>query len=187
MLVYLFVVAPRRARAALRGQLPRPPSWAGGRPTVRQFPTSPDPLSRGLIAMTGSEKASAKACLRRLRPPAFAGLRDHDRTIGLGRRFRPPAAPLHAPIEHRHPLTFYPDSERLKRSRPVFSYLPEGLSMLRCAAARLGRLQSLPVRPDPYTCMATPLESNPCRYDKAPMARAIGNRVEGICLIRAPS
>ena len=102
-------------------------------------------------------KASAKALpLARLRPPAslryfqrnYAGLRDHDRTIGLERRFPRSVAPLHAPIEHRHPLTFYPDSERLKRSRPVFSYLPEGLPVLRCAAARLGRLQSLPVRPD---------------------------------------
>ena len=75
--------------------------------------------------------------------------------------------PLCTPIEHRHPLTFYPDSERLKRSRPVFSYLPEGLPMLRCAAARFsGRLQSLPFGPTPTYCMATSLESNPCRYDK---------------------
>ena len=151
-----------------------------------------------MLYMSGkARKESAKALpLARLRPPAFdtgkrasnLGLRDHDRTIGLERRFPRSAAPLHAPIEHRHPLTFYPDSERLKRSRPVFSYLPEGLPVLRCAAARLGRLQSLPVRPDPYTCMATSLESNPCRYDKAPMARASGNRgSREFCLIHAPS
>ena len=75
-------------------------------------------------------KASAKALpLARLRPPAslryfqrnYAGLRDHDRTIGLALRFRPTAAPLHAPIEHLHPLTPYPDLEHLRRSRPVFS------------------------------------------------------------------
>ena len=76
-------------------------------------PPRQDPLSRGLIAMTGSEKASAKALpLARLRPPAFTGLRDHDRTIGLALRFRPAAAPLHAPIEHHHPITPYPDLER---------------------------------------------------------------------------
>ena len=133
MLVYLFVVAPRRARAALRGQLPRPPSWAGGRPTVRQFPTSPDPLSRGLIAMTGSEKASAKALpLARLRPPAFAGLRDHDRTIGLGCRFRPPAAPLLAPIEHPHPTPHLPDS-----MAPDAIQGPSGLSFHACLCVYL--------------------------------------------------
>ena len=69
-----------------------------------------------------ARKESAKALpLARLRPPAFdtgkrasnLGLRGHDRTIGLALRFRLAAAPLHAPIEHRHPLTFYPDLERL--------------------------------------------------------------------------
>ena len=69
-----------------------------------------------------ARKESAKALpLARLRPPAFdtgkrvsnLGLRDHDRTIGLALRFRLAAAPLHAPIEHRHPITPYPDSERL--------------------------------------------------------------------------
>jgi len=39
----------------------------------------------------------------------------------------------------------------------------------RCAAARLGRMQSLPVRPDSHTCDGNNhLKSNPCRYDKAP-------------------
>ena len=68
-----------------------------------------------------AKKESAEALpLARLRPPAFdtgkrvsnLGLRDHDRTIGLALRFRLAAAPLHAPIEHRHPLPFFPDSER---------------------------------------------------------------------------
>ena len=93
--------------------------------------------------------------LARLRPPAFdtgkrvsnLGLRDHDRTIGLALRFRLAAAPLHAPIEHRHPLPFFSIQSALGRSRPVFSYLPEGLLVLRCAAARLGCLQSLPFSP----------------------------------------
>ena len=103
-------------------------------------PPRQDPLSRGLIAMTGSEKASAKALpLARLRPPAFAGLRDHDRTIGLGRRFRPPAAPLLAPIEHPHPIPHRPDSKAPDAiqgpSGPVFSCLPVCASVLGCAAA----------------------------------------------------
>ena len=33
----------------LRGQLPRPPSCAGGRPSVRQFPTSPRIRSRAFF------------------------------------------------------------------------------------------------------------------------------------------
>ena len=56
--------------------------------------------------------------------------------------------------------------------------------MRRCV---LGCLQSLPVQPDPYTCMATSLESNPCRYDKAPMARASGNRDSREFACYAPS
>jgi hypothetical protein len=69
-----------------------------------------------------ARKESAEALpLARLRPPAFdtgkrvsnLGLRDHDRTIGLELGFPRSAAPLHAPIEHHHPITPYPDSERL--------------------------------------------------------------------------
>ena len=102
-------------------------------------PPRQDPLSRGLIAMTGSEKASAKALpLARLRPPAFAGLRDHDRTIGLGRRFRPPAAPLLAPIEHPHPTPHLPDS-----MAPDAIQGPSGLSFHACLCV--------------YLCLGAPL------------------------------
>ena len=158
-----------------------------GRPSVRQFPTSPRISSKVSLKDKSAKRKAPRPCpLGGCAPPAFdtgkrvsnLGLRDHDRTIGLALRFRLAAAPLHAPIEHRHPLPFFfLIQSALGRSRPVFSYLPEGLLVLRCAAARLGCLQSLPVQPDPHTCMATSLESNPCRYDKAPMARATGNRV----------
>ena len=66
--------APQRARAAFRGQLPRPPSRAGGRPTVRQFPTSPDPLSLGMTdhkkgKRLGLLAQAAPSCFRRLARP----------------------------------------------------------------------------------------------------------------------
>ena len=60
-------------------------------------------LSKAFLSQSQGE-ASAKALpLARLRPPAFdtgkrvsnLGLRDHDRTIGLERRFPRSAAPLH--------------------------------------------------------------------------------------------
>ena len=55
---------------------------------------------RILEARSESNEGAEALPLARLRPPAFAGLRDHDRTIGLALRFRLAAAPLHAPIEH---------------------------------------------------------------------------------------
>ena len=67
-------------------------------------------FSLRLFLSQSQGEASAKALpLARLRPPALAGLRDHDRTIGLALRFRLAAAPLLAPIEHPHPTPHLPD------------------------------------------------------------------------------
>ena len=61
--------------------------------------------------------------------------------------------------EHHHRLACYPDSKRSvcfwERLRPVFSYLPASVIVLRCAAARLGCMQSLPVQPDFHARTAT--------------------------------
>ena len=58
------------------------------------------------------------------------------RTIGLDGRFRPSAAPLRVPRTYPHPIAHFPDSERSVRSRPVFSYLPVGVSVFGFVAAR---------------------------------------------------
>jgi hypothetical protein len=82
-------------------------------------------------------------------------MRDHVRTIGLINHFWLTAAPLHAPKVYHHPTPHYPDLNALGALRPVFSYLPVCLSVLRLAAARLCRLQSLPVRHDLHVRMVT--------------------------------
>ena len=104
--------------------------------------------------------------MARLRPPAVYVIFNVTFRIArpcsnyqTGAPFPVPAAPLHVSIVHHHPLAYFPDSKRsrcfLLRFRPVFSYLPVGVTVLRCAAARLGCLQSLPVQPDYHACVVT--------------------------------
>jgi hypothetical protein len=104
-------------------------------------------------------------------------MRDLARTLGLNPHFCWFAAPLHAPIEHHHPIQRYPDSNPLRGLGQFSHYLPASVSVLRCAAARLVCMQSLPVHTDFHTHKRQQsLEVQSVRARQSAKVKALGNR-----------
>ena len=141
--------APQRARAALRGQLPRPPSLAGGRPTVRQFPTSPDPSSLG---MTDHRKGKRQGLLAQAAPSCFRRLARPCPDYRPGRRYRRLSAPLLAPEEQPHQIPHLPDS-----MAPDAIQGPSGLSSHACRVCVCAGVRRCAIGP----CAESPRSARP--------------------------
>ena len=86
----------------------------------------------------------------------------------------PPSA---RPIEHHHPIQRYPDSNPLRGLGLFSHYLPASVSVLRCAAARLVCMQSLPVHTDFHSLKRQQsLEVQSVRARQSAKVKALGNR-----------
>ena len=147
-------------------------------------------------ATSRAKKAAHRPCLARLRPPASYVIFNVTFRIArpcsnyqTGAPFPVPAAPLHASIEHHHPIQRFPDLKRsrcfLLRLRPVFS-LPACVcicaEVCRCTfglfaesprSARLSRMSGNYL-----------LNSNP-HARKSAKVKALGNGLCGKCLNRS--
>ena len=87
---------------AHRGQAP------DGRPTVRQFPTSPDPLS---LEMTDHEKGKRLGLLAQAAPSCFRRLARPRSDYRTWMPFPASCRPSARSEEHPHPLPHLPDLE----------------------------------------------------------------------------